>query len=292
MRKLGIVLSVLGGFLVSTALIATFYAPGQVERTPLDVDSKTLLEGEAQLGDDPSFPVKATSLTRTDSAKSTDDVVVWVSSSCLMQDVGDPPDCVSVDDPQERLISASIDNFATDRHTGLAVNDPDLLPADAEAKEGLVNKWPFNAEKKSYPYWDGTAGAVQTAEYDGEETVEGIETYRYRVVVDDAPIEITDGVDGTYSSEKMIWIEPTTGSIVNQTDSQERVTDEGDNFLTLDLAFTDDQVKQSVADANDNKGILDLVTTTIPLIGFLAGIPLLIAGIALTVLGGRRTQKA
>ena len=48
------------------------------------------------------------------------------------------------------------DDFATDRITALAVNDPQYLPADAAPHEGLINKWPFEAEKKTYPYWDGT----------------------------------------------------------------------------------------------------------------------------------------
>ena len=43
--------------------------------------------------------------------------------------------------------------------SGLAVNDPKYLPADAEPHEGLVNKWPFEPKKKTYPYWDGTTGA-------------------------------------------------------------------------------------------------------------------------------------
>jgi hypothetical protein len=42
-------LGFLGGFLVMVALLAQFYAPGQLMRTPLDVDSTTRLSGEAAL---------------------------------------------------------------------------------------------------------------------------------------------------------------------------------------------------------------------------------------------------
>ena len=40
---------------------------------------------------------------------------------------------------------------------------------------------------------------------------------------------------------------------MNQVEHQERVTDKGDNFLTLDLAFTDEQVKTSVSDSKDER---------------------------------------
>lgn len=285
MRKLGLVLGLLGGFLVMLALLAKFYAPGQLMRTPVDVDSTTRLSGEAAVGSDPSGPVKAISLTRTNSEKSTDDTVVWVSSSCLVKDEGDVPDCVSADDPQKRLINAGIDNFATDRKTALAVNDAKLLPPDAEPHEGLVNKWPFEAEKKTYPYWDGTLGRAVDAEFTEETTVEGVKGYVYEINTVDEPIELTEGVQGLYSSQKRITVEPLTGSILNQEEHQTRVTDDGENFLTLDLAFTPEQLKKGAEDTEANVSSLNLIRSTVPLIGFLAGIPLLIIGVVLSLRG-------
>jgi hypothetical protein len=284
-------LGTLGGFLVMVALLAQFYAPGQLERTPLDVDSTTRLSGEATIGTEDSTPVKATSITRSDSAESDGKIVVWVNSSCLVKDEGDPPNCVSADDPQERLISASVDNFATDRKSALAVNDPKYLPPDATEHRGLVNKWPFDSKKQTYPYWDGTAGSAQNAVFDGEAKLEGVKVYKYVITIADVPIEVTDGVQGTYSAEKTIYVEPKTGAILNQVEKQERVTDSGDNFLTLDLAFTPEQIKTSAKEAKDNKAKLDLIGGTVPLIGFIVGIPLLIAGIFLSLrMGSRRTE--
>ena len=97
---------------------------------------------------------------------------MFVNSLCLVIDEGDVPDCVDADDPEGRLISASTDVFATDRSTAEAVNG-EYLPAGAEEKEGLINKWPFDAEKKDYPYWDGLLGAPVDAVYDSTETLEG-----------------------------------------------------------------------------------------------------------------------
>jgi hypothetical protein len=279
------VLAGLGGFLVMLAILARFYAPGQLMRTPIDVDSVTRAAGQAALGDDAATPVKGTQITRSDSAKSDDDVVVFVSSSCLVFDRDDVPPCVSADDPDERLITADVDTFATDRVTAMAVNDPKYLPPEASEHEGLQNKWPFDVEKKTYPYWDGTAGQVVDADYAGTEEIDGVETYKFNVVVTDAPIEVTDGVQGTYSIDRNIWIEPVTGSIVKVSYHQVRETDTGDNFLTLDLAYTDDEVQESIDDAKASRDALNLVRNTAPLVGFIAGIPMLLVGLFLTARG-------
>ena len=217
----------LGAFLLMVAALALFYAPDKVKRTPLDVDSITRLTGEAQLFDGTALvttPVKATSTAHTDSELSTDDVVLFQSSSCLVKDPdGSAPDCVSADDPDNRLISAGTEVFATDRVTALAVNDFENLPADAEPREGLINKWPFDVEQKTYPYWDGLIGQPVDAVFQATEDIDGLETYKFLVKVDNGDIEITDGVLGKYSTEKTIWVDPTTGSIIDQSESQTRV---------------------------------------------------------------------
>lgn len=292
MRKgFGIGLTVLGGFLVTLAVLAQLWAPGRLMKTPLDVDSTTLLDGTAQLSDGTGgtdeFPVKAFSVTRADSERSDGDVVVFQNSSCLVKDEGDIDECVSAGDPQERLISASTDNFATDRRTAMAVDDPKYLPPSAEDKEGLINKWPFEAEKKDYEYWDGYAAAPVKATYEGTETVDGVEVYVYKALVSDVPIEITDGVQGTYSTDKTLWIEPTTGTIVNQFEQQERLDEDGNTFLSLDFGFTDEQVADNAKESGDNASSLKLIKDTVPLIGYIVGIPALLIGIALQLMRRR-----
>jgi hypothetical protein len=292
MRKgFGIGLTVLGGFLVTLAVLAQFWAPGRLMKTPLDTDSLTLLDGTAQLSDGTGgtdeFPVKAFSVTRADSDRSDSDVIVFQNSSCLVKDEGGIDECVSATDPQERLVSASTDNFATDRRTAEAVDDPKYLPPSAEDKEGLINKWPFEAEKKTYQYWDGFAGEAVDATYDRTEDVDGLETYVYKVEVSDAPIELSEGVQGTYSTDREIWIDPTTGAIVNQFEHQERIDDEGNPFLILDYGFTEDQVAGNAEDSKSNASSLKLIKDTVPLIGYIVGIPALLVGIALQLMRRR-----
>ncbi|WP_162260828.1 DUF3068 domain-containing protein [Nocardioides sp. Soil805] len=285
----------LGAFLLVIGLMASFWAPGQVKRTPLDTDSVTRLAGTADKlnpasGEVESLDVKATSITKADSKRSDDSVIVFVNTLCLVIDEGDVPDCVDADDPEKRLITASTDVFATDRSTAEAVNG-EYLPAGAEEKEGLINKWPFDAEKKDYPYWDGLLGAPVDAVYDSTETLEGLETYKYHVVVDEQSAEVVDGVQGVYSQDKYLWIDPVTGSIIKQSQQELRTLENGDVLLDLDLAFTDEQVSDNVESAKDSGGTIKLVTSTVPLIGFIGGALALLAG-AYLVFAGRKEETA
>jgi hypothetical protein len=299
MRKiLALVLIGLGAFLLVAAVVAQTWAPAQVERTPLDTDNTTYLSGSAMKADPANdyelepLDVVAFSTNQADADASDDDVVAWVSTLCLVVDEGDPTGCVDEDDPQGRLISAETDVFATDRHTGMTVNDEKYLPADAKPQDGLQNKWPFNAEKKTYPVWDGLAGTAVDATYEGTEDIAGLETYHYVATVDASGVEVIDGVPGDYQATTDYYIEPRTGTIINQVVHQERQADGIGPILELDLAFTDDQVQKNVDDTEDNLSTLELIEDTVPLVGYAVGIPLVLIGAGLLLLGRRRQGSA
>lgn len=300
-RTLGAILALLGAFLIVLAILAQFWMPDRVKKAPLDTEEVTRAAGTAQLnngaGGLEETPVKGWSTTHADTDLSDGEVISYRESSCLVKDIGDPEGCVDADDSQERLISASTEAFATDRRTAEAVNDPDYLPADALEYDGLVNKFPFDVEKKTYKYWDGlidedltdggeTVGALVDAVYDRTEEAFDTELYVFKISVDDAPIQITDEVPGLYDDEREIWVEPKTGSIVFQDDHQERRTTDGETVLILDLTVTKEEFEEKVDEAKSNADKLDLVTKTIPLIGWILGIPLLLLGLALLWFAG------
>jgi hypothetical protein len=298
-KIIGWVLLALGTFLIVIGLMAAVWAPGQVKRTPLDTDSTTRLSGNADklnpaTGEVENIDIVATSITEADSDLSDDDVIVFANSTCLIVDdgSGSVPDCVDAQDPEGRLVTASTDVFATDRSDGMAVNDSKYLPPSAEEKEGLVNKWPIEAEKKTYPYWDGMLGEAVDAEYDGTEDQDGLETYRYHVLVENASTEVIDGVDGVYSQDKYLWIDPTTGAIINQTQHEVRKLEDGSTILDMNLAFTEDQVSANVKDAEDNGQQLGLLTRTVPLVGIIGGILALLVGAFLVRAAGREESAA
>lgn len=271
MRKiLGLVAIGLGAFLLVTALLAWVYAPGQFKRTPLDTNSTTQLSGTATYRGEGPGPVKAVSRSVVVGERSDDDVSVFTSTSCLVWDKGaDSPSCVSVEDPQKRLITAGQDLFATDRRTGLSVNETKYI-GQGTPHEGLVNKFPFDAEKKTYPFWDGLLGRSVDAAYAGEDTVGGLKTYKYVIDVRDEPAEIARDVQGTYSTRKTIWADPVTGALIKQTEQQQRTLD-GETVVDLDFGFTEDQVAKNVKDAKANGTKLSLLGV-LPLVALALGI--------------------
>jgi hypothetical protein len=294
-RKTIVVLLGLGSFLLVAAVLATAWAPGVVKKTPININQTTYLSGTAQQLDSATgklgeaAPIRITSITQADGKKSDDKVVVFRSGSCVVvNEDGKAPDCVDGNDP--RLVSADESNFATDRVTALAVDNGKYLPKGSVQYKGLVNKFPFDSEKKTYPYWDGTLGAAVDAKYDGTEKVGGIDTYRYKININDAPVEIAAGVKGTYTNEVVIWVEPKTGAIQNQSQDQQRYLANGTEVLNLQAQFTPDQIKQSASDTKSNLRLLSLVTLVVPWVGFVVGGLCLIA--ALVLLLTRRSSPA
>ena len=283
-RWFGAVLVALGAFLVVAAVVAQVWAPDVVKRTPIDVNQTTYLEGNADKLDPTtgklvSNPIYALDVTRSDSDASTGSVAVFVETTCVVVDEGQPRECVSAKDP--RLVTAVIDTFATDRHTAIAVNGDQYLPADAVPHEGLVNKWPFDAQKKTYPYWEGTLGKAVPAEYVRTADVKGMQTYVYRVTTKGAKIDVVSDIPGTYDDVKEIYVEPRTGGIVQQTENQQRYLEDGQKILDLQLGFTDQQQQDMVNEVNDKYKLVDLALNKVPVIGYAVGIPVFLIGLAL-----------
>ncbi len=292
MRKIiGPILVGLGAFLVAAAVVAQVWAPDAIKRTPIDINETTYLEGNAQklnveTGKLESNPIYALSITQSDSDASTNDVAVFVQITCVVIDEGQDRVCIDGKDP--RLVTAEVDTFATDRHTAMPVNDFDGLPADSVPHEGLVNKWPFDSQKKTYPYWEGTLGEAVDAVYDRTEDVKGMETYVYKVTITDAKTDVVEGVPGTYDDVKEIYVDPRTGGIVNQTEDQQRYLEDGSKILDLQLAFTDEEQQGKVDEVNDKYKQVDLVLNVLPIVGYAVGIPVFLIGLALIFLPRRR----
>lgn len=286
----------LGGFLLAAAVVANVWAPDVVKRAPLDTNTTTRLTGTAAVvpSGDTDVPVRAVSITKADADQSDDDGVVYVNFTCLVKDVPDTPDCGEQgtgENADENVISVGEPTvFATDRRTGVAVNDDRYLPDGTPATEGLVNKFPFDTEKKNYPFWDGVLGRAVNAEYQGTKTIKGLETYEFGYQVSGEPAEIATGVDGTYSMDKTMWIDPRTGSIIDQEQHDVRAAGET-TLLDVQLSFTDEQVQTNVDDARDNIDSLDLLTKTVPIIGYVAGPVLLLVGVLGLLMGIQRRHR-
>ena len=291
MRKtVGFVLLGLAGFLLTAAVLALVYVPGAVEKTPLDIDTTTRLSGTASAlpTGDPG-PIKAVSHTVADAQASDDDVVVFDTFSCLMRDVPGSPDCTEDDGEDSPLITAGTDRFATDRRTALAVDDVTYVGTASEPHDGLVNKWPFYPAQETYQYWDGLLGRSVDAVFAGEDVIDGLDTYKYQVTITDEPAEISSGISGTYSTDKTLWIDQVTGTIIDQKEEQSRALDDGTAVLALQIGFTPETVTANVEDAKANGSQLSLVNSAPWVLGLLGLLAL--AGGAFLILAGRSESE-
>jgi len=294
-RFVGPGLCFVGAFLVAIGLLAQFYVGKALLRTPLDVDEIIHVDGTAQVpnakGKIQETPVLAWSVYHVDTTLSDSKVVSFQNSQCLVKDVGNPTGCVPSDDPQDRLLSATTDDYATDRRTAESVNDPKYLPAGAIPHSGVVNKWPFLAEKKTYTYWDDSLQKGVEATYAGTDEVDGHEVYVYDVQVPKTKMDVAEGVKGYYTDDKQLYVDRLTGSVVDQVEHQVRTDLEGNPVIDLHIKFTDAQVQKLIDEARTDDGQLTLIREIVPIVGYVVGIPLFLIGLFLT-LRSRRTKPA
>ena len=295
-RFVGPIVCFVGAFLVAIGLLAQFYVGKALLRTPLDVDEIIHVDGTAQVpnakGKIEETPVLAWSVYHVDTTLSDSKVVSFQNSQCLVKDIGNPTGCVPSDDPQDRLLSATTDDYATDRRTAESVNDPKYLPAGAIPHSGVVNKWPFLAEKKTYTYWDDSLQKGVEATYAGTDKLDGHEVYVYDVQVPKTKMDVAEGIKGYYTDDKQLYVDQLTGSVLNQVEHQVRTDLEGNPVIDLHIAFTDDQVQTLVDEAKDNGKQLKLIRTWVPLVGYPLGVPLFLIGLFLTIRNRKKAAPA
>jgi len=295
---LGYVLIGLAAFLVVAGLLFQFWAPDQLKRAPIDTDEVTELEGVALLPANFAEPsnleqadVKVFQGTKSDTDKSDDDVAVYDEYTCLVRDLGEIASCVDAEDPEGRLVTVDEDRYATDRRTGEAVNDVAYIGEDAVPHAGLINKWPFDVEKKSYQMWDGMVGDSVEAKFVEETTLKGLDVYVFETDVTAEDVNILPDIPGTYIDQATWYVEPVTGAIVGKKEHQERLLGGDTLVLNLDLEFTDAEYTQKTDDAKANVQLLNLVTTTLPIVFYIAGALCAIAG-GLLIRRRRRAASA
>ena len=104
----------------------------------------------------------------------------------------------------------------------------------------------------------------------------------------------------TYESTTTVWVEPTTGVVVDTERNETRkagIGGPGGRVLatvpiySVDTSFTDQSVTDAASDANDAKSQIQTYGTTLPWVLGVLGAVLLIVGIVLIVMGLRRSRS-
>lgn len=286
MRKVvGRLLLLVGMFLVVAAGVSAFWAQNSAARLPLNTDSLTHLTGTASgmlTKSDTPVPVKDLTRTQVDPKASDGDVAAIVQTSCVVVDKDNPPDCIS-DKNDARMINESLSKFAVDRrHDNYAIKDQSkYIKGSTTPYAGIVSKFPFSSEKKTYPYWDGTLQRTIPAVYKGERTINGVKTYEYDTSVPATNAEIAAGTQGTYQTATQIWVEPVTGTPIDQRTRQTLATTDGTKVLDIDVRYTPETVKANADKAASNRRLLILLRTVVPFGGGGLGIVLIVVGAVL-----------
>jgi len=301
-RLLGPILVGIGAFLVVTGLLARFYAYPALAVAPMDQNSVTMLEAkDAKILDLSTLKEVTTDMSvanRTvgDVKASEDaggDTVVWAATTSYRDELGN-------------IRSRSAERYAFDAHTGEAINCCGGFVEDTEGervevkRSGLISKYSFGTEKKDYKFWDDTLGQAVTTKFVKESEIDGLTVYEFKYEVPTTTVGTREvppsliGESGTdaleveiqYETVTQHWVEPTTGVIIDRvSDTANTLAYEGELKITTSggtFQYTDQQVKDNVDEYKGKASSLKAVQTTVPLVGVILGLLMILGGILLS----------
>ncbi|MCK5757166.1 MAG: DUF3068 domain-containing protein, partial [Mycobacterium sp.] len=184
--------------------------------------------------------------------------------------------------------------------------------------EGLSYRFPFDTEKKTYPYFDPIAQKAYDANYDGEEDVNGLTTYKftqnvgfdgdgelvdpipYASLYDDeadsratAParlwgIEAEDPEEPItmtryYAAQRTFWVDPVSGTIVKQTDRgyhyyAREALEPEVTFVDYSVTTNEESIESQVSAARDERDRVALWGRILPITFTALGLIALVGG--------------
>ena len=332
LRLVALAVMGLGAALLTAALLLTTYTAGKIEKIPLNID-KTLVSGGTGTALDPaSLSATRFVIDRDVPVVSQQAITVETPANAQVVTFQVGTSVRRTDRQQDSgLLLAMVDTVTLDRRTAEAVSD-DERPGGSVQKprtfeddkpstnialphEGLTYRFPFNTEKKSYPFFDAIAQKPFDANYDGEDDVNGLSTYRFTQNVGyDADGKIVDpikyaslydrneegevtaraelwGLPGDpyepitmtrfYAAQRTFWVDPVTGVIV-------RSEEHANHYYARDplqpemaladykVTSTEQTVESQVAMARDERDRVALWSRILPISFAAAGLIALI----------------
>ncbi|WP_017605460.1 DUF3068 domain-containing protein [Nocardiopsis alkaliphila] len=297
-RTVAVVLIALGVFCLVLAPMTRMWMASSLMKTPLDYYNATVLTGEAtyfniedvELVEDAD--IEAHSTLRADVASSTDDVVVWDQFTWIK------------DADTDFGISSSSRRAGHDRVTGEAVDCCDaMIDDESVTQSGQAWKFPFMTEQRDYDFFETTVEETVPMEFQGVESIDGIEAYKFVQTVEPTVIgqrELPRSVAGlegegdvvgdeTFSIVRTYWIEPISGSPINVSEDHHRaVVVDGEEVLTLlsgELVYDDATRAASIENTDQARAVLPLLHSTLPIVALVAGIGLIGVAVVLLVTG-------
>ena len=332
LRLVALAVMGLGAALLTAALLLTTYTAGKIEKIPLNID-KTLVSGGTGTALDPaSLSATRFVIDRDVPVVSQQAITVETPANAQVVTFQVGTSVRRTDRQQDSgLLLAMVDTVTIDRRTAEAVSD-DERPGGSVQKprtfeddkpstnialphEGLTYRFPFNTEKKSYPFFDAIAQKPFDANYDGEDDVNGLSTYRFTQNVGyDADGKLVDPIkyaslydrneDGEvtaraelwglpgdpyepitmtrfYAAQRTFWVDPVTGVIVKSEEHANHYYARDPLQPEMALAdykvtSTEQTVESQVATARDERDRVALWSRILPISFAAAGLIALI----------------
>ncbi|HET7899913.1 MAG TPA: DUF3068 domain-containing protein [Candidatus Nanopelagicales bacterium] len=296
-RGWGLALIGLGVLFLALAPLLKFYAVPRLAVAPLNLDFKgdpSVASGTvAQVADLPTgtqrsdVPLVAVRHTGADVAASEQlggNAGVYFSTQVVSE---------ASDSQGLPYLPVSPERYAFDRTTDVMLAEADAnvdgvkITPEMIAGDALMPlKMPFFTEKKTYNVFDSTLMKGVATEFVAEEQVQGLTTYHFRSHVD-AVQYATQGTQTLwYQNTTDSWVEPMTGQVVNgASDTKQwlKNADGTDSLVLVDgtLAFTDQNVTDSVNQAKENSAKINLISNVAPVVLLVLGLIALVVGILL-----------
>jgi DUF3068 family protein len=324
----------LGAALLIAALLLTTYTKGKIAKIPLDLDATLVADGTGTAFDPESLnsdkfvvnknvPISQQEQLSVEAPSNTDVVTLQVGNTVRRTDK----------QQDSGLLLALVDTVTVNRKTALAVSsdsnpggavqkpraaDDTLPPTNiALPHDGLAYRFPFETQKQTYPVFDPIAQKPFDANYDGEEDVNGLTTYKFSQNVgydadgklvepikysslydDDADAEVTAraslwGLPGNpdesitmtryYAAQRTFWVDPASGTIVKKKEhgfhyyAREPLKPEV-TFVDYTVNSTEDTVESQVAVARDERDKLALWGRILPITFTAIGLVAVVGG--------------
>lgn len=338
----------LGAALLIAALLLSTYTAGRIAKIPLDIDTTLVSEGSGKALDakslssdrvviDEDVPLVSQRQVTVESPANADVVTLQVGSSVRRTDEQKENGLLLAIVDTVTLDRSSADAVSDDTHPGGFVQKPRGMEDDSPPTpiplphEGLSYRFPFHTKKVSYEYFDPIAQEAFDANYQGEDDVNGLSTYRFTQNVGyDADGKLSDpikypslyghdedgeisapasmwGVDSDdpdeqitmtryYAAQRTFWVDPVSGTIVKTEEHANhyyaRDPLKPETTLTdYKLRSDEETIEAQVDAARAERDRLALWSRVLPISFTAAGLIALIGG-ALLGWFGLRTESA
>jgi len=297
----GVVVAGVGALLFVVGLLVHFYVAPTLAVAPMDQESVTRLEAKNATVFDTSVLAPITtdlsieSRTVGDvkaSEKAPGDTIVWHNNTTITSADG-------------VVRSQSSKRAAFDAKTAVAStwgdNWYETTAGDrAEVtRSGLMYKFPFGTDKKTYQVWDDTLGAAVATNFTRTAKVEGTEVYLFENQVPSTVIGSRElpaslfgltqaadvPADVNYQNRTTYYVEPVTGAIVNQiSDTKSSFSYDGTEVVTTEahIEYTPAQVKDMMKLLGSQPTLLSLANGFLPWLIVVIGLGMIALGTALT----------